>query len=365
MESAKLEGHLMPQEYDLCFSNQSRASLPVNINDINQVKAFRKNNPHILGTFIPAGTPFVLTTDVAETIQKPRPDIACAISTAVNWPAQAQRKIATMNAHFGDEQLHGIAALYEKEIRPYVATARDMTSGPVDSLTGLGAGATAIAAKEGRLSTFGKAIFKYQTALIDIHQAAKNKANKSTLIKLGQIAKTAHVELNEKFAREVKHFSGVVKGHKRGNIWSSAERGANIARSGRDMSRLQLTSLSGIRSIRGLEIASDIAGKGIIALDAGIRADNVYSDYQAGKDWHRTAVVETTGFGLGTAAGVGVGTVVVEAGVGIALAMGPVGWVILIGVGIGAGYAAGKIGDLIGKEAAGLTYDLSSKISWF
>lgn len=270
-----------------------------------------------------------------------------------------------MNAYFGDEQLYAIAALYEKEIQPYLSTARNMTTGRVDSLTGLGAGATAIAAKEGRLSGFGKSIFKYQTALIDIHQAAKNKAPKSTLIKLGQIAKNAHIELNAKFTFELKHFSGVVKASKRGNIWSSAQRATNIARSGRDMSRLQLTSLSGIRSIKGLEMASDIAGKGIIILDAGIRTDNVYNNYKAGRDWQRSAVIETTSFGLSTAAGLYVGAEVVAAGVGIALAMGPIGWVILIGVGIGAGYTAGKIIDSFGKSTSGFIYDSSKSISWF
>ena len=154
----------------------------------------------------------------------------------------------------------------------------------------------------------------------------------------------------------------MVKANKRGNIWSSADRGSNIARSSRNISRLRLTSLSGIRSIRGLEMASDIAGKGIIALDAGIRADSVYNDYKAGKDWQRRAVVETTGFGFGTAAGLYVGAKTVALGAGIALALGPVGWVILIGVGIGAGYGAGKLGDAFGKFAAGSAYDLSSSV---
>jgi len=51
----------MSQEFDLCFSNQTRAQLPVDTSDINEVRAFRKNNPHIIGNFIPAGTPFVLS----------------------------------------------------------------------------------------------------------------------------------------------------------------------------------------------------------------------------------------------------------------------------------------------------------------
>jgi len=355
----------MSQEFDLCFSNQTRAQLPVDTSDINEVRAFRKNNPHIIGNFIPAGTPFVLSQSDAKASLASRPDLACALSSVMSWDKKTQRKVSFMNQAFGDEQLHALAKLYETELQPYINIAREMTEGRVDSLTALGAGATALNAKEARLSNFGKAIFKYQTALIDVHNAAKSKANKTTLIKLGQKVKAAHIDLNKKFTKEIKHFSSKSKAGKRGNIWSSPERASNIARSSRNTSRLQLTSLSGIRSIRGLEFVSDVAGKGIIALDAGIRLDNVYKEYKAGENWQRTAAVEATGFGLGTAVGVFTGTKVITAGMGIALALGPVGWVILIGVGIGASYVAGKTADNIGKWGASRLHDTSESISWF
>ncbi len=75
-------------------------------------------------------------------------------------------------------------------------------------------------------------------------------------------------------------------------------------------------------------------------------------------------MVETTGFGAGTAAGLYVGAKTVALGTGIALALGPVGWVILIGVGIGAGYAAGKTGDYVGQWFSGQVYDFSSTVNW-
>jgi len=283
----------------------------------------------------------------------------------MSWDKKAQRKVSFMNQAFGDEQLHALAKLYETELQPYIHIVKEMTEGRVDSLTALGASATAINAKQVRLSNFGKAIFKYQTALVDVHNAAKSKANKTTLIKLGQKVKTAHIDLNSKFNRELKNFSNKTKAGKRGNIWSNTDRANNIARSSRNTSRLQLSSLSGIRSIRGLEFPSDIAGKGMIALDAGIRMDNVYMDYKAGKNWQRTAAIEATGFGFGTAAGIYVGTQVIAAGLGIALAATPIGWVILIGVGIGTGYAAGKLVDTAGKKLAAEVYNVSSSSDWF
>jgi hypothetical protein len=76
-------------------------------------------------------------------------------------------------------------------------------------------------------------------------------------------------------------------------------------------------------------------------------------------------VTETTGFGAGTALGAYVGGATITAGVGIAIATGPVGWVILIGVGLMSGYGASKIGDEAGKYLSSLAYDTSSSINWF
>jgi len=160
-------------------------------------------------------------------------------------------------------------------------------------------------------------------------------------------------------------FKGKVKASARGNIWSNAQRGIDTARSARSSAPLQLTSIANIQHLRKLEQGSNIAGKFIIAIDAGIRADNVYNDYKTGKDWQRRAVVETTGFGAGTAAGIAAGGAVVTAGVGIAIAMGPVGWVILIGAGLATGYAAGKVADALGQGFSGLIYDVSTDINWF
>ncbi|MBL0689701.1 MAG: hypothetical protein JJW02_09800 [Pseudoalteromonas sp.] len=160
-------------------------------------------------------------------------------------------------------------------------------------------------------------------------------------------------------------FKGKVKASARGNIWSNAQRGIDTARSARSSAPLQLTSLANIQHLRKLEQGSNIAGKFVIAIDAGLRADSVYDDYKAGKDWQRSAVREATGFGLGTAAGIGAGSATVTAGVGMAIAMGPVGWVILIGAGLGAGFIVGKAGDEVGKFVSGQLYDLSSNIDWF
>ncbi|WP_218648491.1 MULTISPECIES: hypothetical protein [unclassified Pseudoalteromonas] len=360
-------------QFDLCFNTKSRASLPFNSNNLEQLKRFREDNPHIIGNFIPQGTPFILRTpqsgDMSD-FRRSRPDIACALDNTVSWPEHTKRNVSTIVNNFGDEDALAIAALYDAEISPYVDKVRGLTSQQVlgrnlDTLTATGAALTSLESSQVRLSTFGKAILKYQTSLIEIRKASQNKQPKLELIKLGNKAKQAHLELNTVFKREMVKFKGKVKASARGNIWSNAQRGIDTARSARSSAPLQLTSLANIQHLRKLEQGSNIAGKFVIAIDAGLRADSVYDDYKAGKDWQRSAVREATGFGLGTAAGAYVGGTTITAGVGIAIAMGPVGWVILIGVGLGAGYAAAKVGDAVGKGFSGLVYDLSSNISWF
>ena len=129
-------------------------------------------------------------------------------------------------------------------------------------------------------------------------------------------------------------FKGKVKASARGNIWSNAQRGIDTARSARSSAPLQLSSLANIQHLRKLEQGANIAGKAIITLDAGLRIDSVYSDYKAGRNWQRRAVVETTEFGAGSAAGIAVGT-------------------------------AGKAGDALGQGFSGLIYDISADINWF
>lgn len=108
--------------------------------------------------------------------------------------------------------------------------------------------------------------------------------------------------------------------------------------------------------------AASVAGKGALIIDAGFRVDDVIADRAAGRDWQRRAVMETTGFGLGAAAGAFVGGNIITSALGVALMATPVGWVLVIGAGFAAGYFAAKTFDGIGKGIAGGVYDRDT--SW-
>ncbi|MBD1555846.1 hypothetical protein HC752_02695 [Vibrio sp. S9_S30] len=76
--------------------------------------------------------------------------------------------------------------------------------------------------------------------------------------------------------------------------------------------------------------------------------------------------METTGFGMGSAAGMvaGAGVIKGASALGIALLATPVGWCFVIGSAITIGYLASKGGDKVGQGLAAQTYDFSKQIHW-
>ena len=67
--------------------------------------------------------------------------------------------------------------------------------------------------------------------------------------------------------------------------------------------------------------------------------------------------MEMTGFGIGGAAGILAGKGSILALTSIGLAATPLGWVVVIGVGIGAGFAAGHIMNKGGKGLTSWLWD--------
>ena len=94
---------------------------------------------------------------------------------------------------------------------------------------------------------------------------------------------------------------------------------------------------------------------------------NVLKDKEAGADWQKIAVKETTGFAVGALFGIGAGGAVVSAGaaLGAVVALTPVGWGIIIVGSLVAGFAASKARDIAGKALAEEVYNASSSTSWW
>ena len=350
----------MPNNIALCYSSSNNSTYPVDQNNKQAFAAFERDNPHLNGAFISAGTPFIMRSDSnndnANNIdwRQARPDLVCAFNQIQSLPPQAKRNIASMDNLYGSENLQALADFYQAELAPMIRN---------ESIGAVGAAATAF---DTRLSNFAKSANQVKEALEKVRVGVQAKTPRGQMMRLEQNARVLAKDFNLNFQTELNKYVGSAKS-KRGTVYSNIERGINKAKSSRTIKPIQFTSTPAFQNLRAFEQGANILGKGLIVLDAGVRAGNVHIDYLAGRNWQRRAAVETTGFGFGTAAGLAVGqaTITAAAGLGIALLATPVGWVIIICAAIAVGILAAKGGDVIGQNAAGYLYDKSSTFNGF
>ncbi|WDE13507.1 hypothetical protein [Thalassomonas haliotis] len=360
----------MANEIDICISSKTCSSLPCPP-DPQAVEAFLQDNPHISGNFIPQGTPYILRQgqlDKTRRWQELRPDLVSNFNQLKALPGDSRRNIAALNETYGTELLVALSEFHQHEIAPMVAEVKKYqqeTVTPFLESNTHGIAGAAATGLENRFMGFAKASVKYQEALENLQKAYKAKVRGIELVKLEQTAKSLHSDLISKFEVELNKYMGVAKASRRGTVWSNPERGINIAKGARNAQPIDLSSTRAFEIIKRFEKAANWGGKGVIAFDAGWRGYNVYQDYEAGKDWQRSAVMQTTGFGLSTAAGAVVGGAVVKAGLGIAMLATPAGWVFVVGSALVLGFAAAKTGDGLGQWLAGLAYDTSAHFSRF
>ena len=264
----------------------------------------------------------------------------------------SKRKMALMDDMLGSDQLQALADFYQTELAPAVQK---------ESIGAIGAASTAI---DTRLSNFAKAANKVKEALEKVREGSQAKLPRHKMMVLEDNVRSLTKEFNSKFQAEINKYLNRIK-NKKGTVYTNAERGIGQAKGSRTIKPIQFTTTAEFKNLRSFETGANILGKGLIVLDAGIRAGNVHTDYLSGKDWQKRAVVEATGFGLGTYAGLTTGAAVIEAGLGIALLATPAGWVFIIGSSIAFGIVAAKGGDWLGQGLSELLYNTSSNINWF
>ena len=347
----------MSQAIDLCFSSTDNNTYPIDTSDKAAVTTFRQDNPHLIGNIIPAGTPFIMRGkgEGAKPWRESRPDLVCAFKQLQSLAPQARRNIANMNETYGADMVQAIADFYQNEVAPFTRQ---------QSVGAIGAAATAL---DSRLSTFAKAAANYQQSLEKVRAASKAKLPKKQIVMLEKLAKNLGNEFQLKFRAEITKYLGKVKTSRRGSIYTNPQRGIDKAKSARSAQPIQFTNSSAFNNLRSFERGANFLGKGLIVIDAGVRAGNVHIDYLSGRNWQRRAAVEATGFGFGTAAGLLAGGAVVQiaTGLGIALLATPVGWCIIIGSSIAIGILAAKTGDAAGQWSANKAYRLGSWVNNF
>ncbi|MCK5230442.1 MAG: hypothetical protein KAR13_09270 [Desulfobulbaceae bacterium] len=211
-----------------------------------------------------------------------------------------------------------------------------------------------------RIGGFAGAVKDYQTALMEYrHGVTSNSALKASA---KQKAHAAFQKMQSQFRNELNVVTARVKA-RRGTPLTNADRATNIARSSRNIAKLNITSQVQANNLVKLSKQAKFLGNGLAVIDFGSRVGNIHNSYQANENWERDLFIESSSF-AGSAI---TGTIAVNAG-GAALtflvAATPIGWVGLIVGGIavaGVAVAASMGMNNVIKDNAGDVYDTLMK----
>lgn len=211
-----------------------------------------------------------------------------------------------------------------------------------------------------RMGGFVGSVKNYQSALMEYSKAAKSKSPIKVAAK--QKAKMAFDKMQKSFKHEVKVVSSQVKSN-RGTPITNFDRGANIARSSRNMAKLDITTPVQADKIVKFTKHAKLLGNGLAVIDFGSRVGNIHNSYKAGNNWEREMFIESSSFAASAA--VGIGTVNAgAAAITFLMVATPVGWVgLIVGGLVVAGVAASSsiMTNNYIKNNSGDAYDVIMK----
>ena len=225
----------------------------------------------------------------------------------------------------------------------------------------MGATGTTMDAYKLRSEKFVEAVTEYQKALLNYRNVYKTSPTSKMLAK--QRVTRAFSELQGKFKFELNMMTQKIRA-RRGIPLTNEERALNIARSSRNVTKLELANQVEASSVIKLAKTTRIIGNGLAVVDFGMRASNVYDSYKEGKNWERDLFIESSSF----ASSAYLGGVVLDAGMtalGFLVMATPIGWIgLIIGgvVVIGAAAYTGYEMNKVTKENGGLIYDHIMKV---
>lgn len=256
------------------------------------------------------------------------------IMRALSQPKVAQN-LTNLSLSFGEDNVLALAEI-TKKLQEYNV--------------GLMGSSTSVYAN--RVGGFVGAVQEYQDTLMAYREAVKSNSASKALAK--QKALTAFEKLQTQFRNELKIVNAGVKS-RRGTPLSNPVRGTNIARSSRNVAKLDITSQAQAHNLVKFTQHARVLGNGLAVIDFTSRIGNIQNEYKAGGNWERELFIESTSFAASAMAG----SIVVDAGLTLLLAATPAGWVALVVAGgIAVAGAAASIGmnDVI-KNNSGSAYD--------
>jgi hypothetical protein len=253
------------------------------------------------------------------------------------------KNLTNLSLSFGGDNLIAISALTSK-LQEYNI--------------GLMGASTSVYAN--RMGGFVGAVKDYQSALMQYSQTVKIKSPTNVAAK--QKAKIAFDKIQSSFKHEVRVVTSQVKSG-RGTPLTNFDRGANIAKSSRNIAKLDLVNPIQADNIVKFTKHAKFLGDGLAVIDFSSRVGNIHNSYKAGANWEREMFIESSSF----AASAITGTLVVEAGLAILIFATPVGWMGLLvgGLAVAGTAAAVSIGvnDYTKSNSGGLYDDIMKWIN--
>lgn len=207
-----------------------------------------------------------------------------------------------------------------------------------------------------RIGGFAGSVKSYQAALMEYRHAVTSGSPSKTLLK--QKARLAFDKMQNQFRSEVSAVTSKIKA-RRGAPLTNFDRAANIARSSRNVAKLEVTNQVQANHLVKLSSYAKFLGNGLAVIDFGDRAGTVHSSYKAGDNWERTLFIESSSFALSASSGM----ITVNAGtaaLGFLMVATPIGWVGLVvgGLAVAGTAAAVSVGvNRAAKESSGSWYD--------
>jgi len=215
-----------------------------------------------------------------------------------------------------------------------------------------------------RLGGFAGAVKEYQDALMAYRGAINSNAASKAIAK--QKAFKAFQNLQFRFKHELNAINADIKA-RRGTPLSSATRATNIARSSRNVAKLNVTSQTQAHNLVKFTQHAKFLGNGLAVIDFTSRVGSIHNEYKAGGEWERELFVESFSFATSAVTG----TAIVNAGaaaLGFLVVATPIGWVGLVvgGIAVAGAAAAGSIAmNNAVKDNSGGWYDSIMKALQF
>lgn len=207
-----------------------------------------------------------------------------------------------------------------------------------------------------RIGGFAGAVKEYQDALMSFRTAINSNPASKALAK--QKAIRAFQNLQIQFKHELNAINSGIKA-RRGTPLSSSTRATNIARSSRNVAKLNVASQIEANGLVKFSRHAKFLGNGLAVIDFTSRIGNVRNSYQAGGNWERDLFIESSSFAVSALTGTAVVNIG-SAALGLLVVATPIGWVGLIvgGVAVAGTAAAASIGmNNVVKNNSGGVYD--------